>query len=236
MKKQESELVVLFKIGDFSGLKEADSVEKIEQYELTSQGKGRLRVRVSTTDEGTRMVHTLKPKGTMDGMVRNNDEENIEVTASYVEIFKKLTEKRYMKTRYVFSGKESIFASDDESLELPPVKYEVDVFTRFDGQPSIWAKIDVEIQDFMQILDNHPDFKGKEIHASLKISHLPFKPQEAFLISADMTDEQRDLERRIWDEEFSQNPDGTAYKPVGSSIKKSKEEKPAPEPSEPEAK
>lgn len=236
MRKQESELVVLFKIGDFKGLEEADSVEAIEQYELTAPGKGRLRVRVSTTDEGTVMVHTVKPKGVMNGMVRSNDEENVEVTSAYVETFKKLAEKRFVKQRYVFTGKDSIFKSDDETLTLPPAKYEVDIFTRFDGQPSIWGKIDVEVQDFMEILDNHPDFKGKAINATLKISHLPFKPQEAFLVSEDMTDDQRELERRIWDEEFSQNPDGTAFKRVGSSIQKPKEEKPEPQVPEPKEK
>ena len=229
-KKKESEIVILFKIGDFNGLKEAESVEEIDQHEIYIPGKGRLRTRVSTTEDGTTMVHTLKPKGEFSGTVRTNDEENIDVPASYIEIFKKMAEKRCLKKRYVFSGKDSIFQADDSSIVLPPVKYEVDVFTRFDGQTSLWGKIDIEVQEFLAILDNHPDFKGKPVHATVKISHLPFKPQEAFFIDDEMTEEQLALSQRIWDEEFFQTPDGKPLKPLKASVKQEVKEKPDTEP------
>lgn len=235
-KQNESELVVLFKIGDFSGLKEAESVVDIEQYELFVPGKGRLRVRKTAGENGTVFEHTIKPKGELKGGIRSGIEENVGVNASYFDTFGMIADKRFIKKRYVFSGKESIFEADDAKLALPPVQFEVDVFTRFDGQPSVWGKIDVEVQDFMAILDTHPDFKGKEIHATLKISHLSFKPQEAFLVNDSMDGDQKKLMQRIWDEEFAQKPDGSSFLKVGPSIKDkvdpavsgTEEEKPSP--------
>lgn len=214
---KETELVIFCKVGNFNGLKEAIRAEEQEQLELPIPGKGTVRVRKTTDKDGTRFEACVKTQKKQEGIADVCEETEVLVTSQYMETFRALADNLKLKTRYVFDGTKSILNCDGEDISLPPVKYEVDVFKRFDGKISDWCKIDIELDDFMKALNSLKELKGKDINLIVKVTHLPFKPQNAF-ISGACTDEEKNIMKKLWDTEFTQNPFGGPRTPVVSNI------------------
>lgn len=228
---KETEIVIICKIGDFSGLKEAAATETQEQLEVFLPGKGRFRVRKTIDAEGTRFETGVKTISKQTGVAKAVEEAEELVTAGYMEVFRKVAETLQVKTRYTFEGDKSIVTCGNEELVLPPVSYEVDVFTRHDGQLSEWCKIDIEIDEFMKAMNTVESANGLPIELVIKVTHLPFKPQNAFIVGA-CTDEEKQLMSKLWETEFTQNPLGGPKIPVEATVSASPEikEDPTPQP------
>lgn len=220
--KREMEIVAFAKIGNFEGLKQAECVIEQTQIERFIPNKGRVRVRKTTGVDGSVFEATVKglkrPSEGSGGTVMDCPEENIPATPSYFEAFKLIAEKMFVKKRYIFPGKKSTFTKDGVDYHLPPVKYEVDVYSRHDGKIVDWCKIDVEIGDLLQYVKNIPELKGVDISLDIKIKDLPFIPQEAFIVGDNNSEAQRRLVRKLWEVEYPHNPLGGALTPTQPSI------------------
>ena len=176
----ETEFTIYCKIGDPTKLNRANSVEKHEQAEMRLQ-EGRCRVRKTEVGGQVKYEMTMKTPTEMNNNdVRSNKEETVPVTEPFFNTFKANCETSQIKTRYKFSNRQIIIKQNDEEkvISVPEMCYEVDVFTRMDGEQSEWCKIDVELHDLQRFLKiNYPDVKEISI-LRLMLSHLPFKPSE----------------------------------------------------------
>ena len=201
----ETEVAIYAKMTNPEGLKEAEHVEHHEQLEGPSVDGGRFRCRKTTTGESVTYVLTMKVKVKDSGVagIDGSLEYDLDIDEAFYEAFKHLSTKRLVKTRYVFHGKNTSLntGEGEEAPHLPPVKYEVDVFTKSDGTTSEWVKIDIELDGIIAKLKE----SGKSIDdatLSLKVTHLPFKPTGGF-IAKQATPEQKATLDDIWDNHFN---------------------------------
>lgn len=220
MSNKEMELVIIAKIGDFEGLKEAEQVIEQSQLETFQEGKGRFRVRKSVDEEGTRYEVCVKSIQKTPSLIKTVDECEELISEAFFEAYRKMADTLRVKKRFVFKGEKSLFTkSDGSEVPLPAVTYEVDVFERHDGQQSEWCKIDIELNQIKEALASLDIEVGESDYPELfvKITHLPFKPQNAFMVGI-ATPEQMKKLSTLWDTEWTQNPLGGPIKPVEASV------------------
>lgn len=230
--KSEAEIVIYAKVGNFEGLKQADSVIGQEQLELRVDGKGTVRVRKSLNEDGEVYEATVKSikrkigNDTVDVALKAV-EENIEASPSFFEAFKFVASKLFVKKRYLFNGKSTTVVKDGVEYALPPILYEVDVYERHDGKIIEWCKIDIEVDELLKTINSIPELKGVDIGLDINVKDLPFIPQEAFIVGSENSDAQKRLVKKLWEEEYPHNPKGGALRPMQPSIAATMETPPA---------
>lgn len=172
----EDEVTIYGTITDPSGLNECVSKCIHTDYSIRVDDLNKIRLRIIVADNNVTNELTFKQKN-KEG---NSTEYTIHVDDSLVEYFKLLSEPtRY--TRYVYSSSQVTFNYLDEEgnsniIELPNVRYEVDVF---DTARDL-CKIEVELQEIKRIIkDSTIGYQG-DIKLLIKVSHLPFKPIEVY--------------------------------------------------------
>lgn len=184
--QEETELTIFAKIGNHEGLRQATSQEA--QLQITAKlglGDHTCRVRRSTINDEVKYVYTFKVEnGTGSDSVASKREHNVDVNEDFFNDFKNVADFQQDKIRYIFESEKITLTyhenNDDKVIDIPDIKYEIDVFKKADGQLSEWCKIDIEIDTMMQYLEhNYPEIKN--IKLNIKISHLPFAPEESFL-------------------------------------------------------
>lgn len=214
---KEQEMVIICKIGDAEGFKQAARIEEQDQLELYLPGKGRMRIRKTVDENGVVYTACIKTLSDPAQQVKSVEETEEKVSPAFFEAFRNLAEALQTKKRYVFEGEKSIINAESQEIQLPPIKYEVDVFTKPDGSISEWCKIDIEVTSFYEALKSmeNPPLEG-DIDFVVKVTHLPFKPQMAFMLGA-CTDEQYQASRELWEKEWTQTPFGeTRVEPQAS--------------------
>lgn len=198
---REDEIVVYAKIGDFEGLKQAQSKESHEQWQVSAPF-GKIRVR-KTTKEGLESTYSMaiKTRDSQTG-VNGGSETEMDIDQTTFDSFKTISQKGMIKDRYVFPTSKITLRSDSgkKNVQVPDLKFEVDVYPDGKGGYHEWCKIDLEINSLMQAV--------KEIDASvdtakLKVSvtDLPFKPADAIESGTD-NQEQKDLISQLYDKYF----------------------------------
>lgn len=207
----ETEIVVYARIGDFDGLQKATRVELHEQMETSFKNDVRCRVRstsVKSEDDAIQYTFTFKiPTATEDGF-EANEEVTTTIDNDFFEGFRRVAEHRLVKTRYEFGSDkiELIYGQEDDKhiIEIPDIKYEIDVYTNPQGEVCEWCKIDIEVDNIINYLaQHHPELEN--IKLNVKISHLPFEPLEAIL-SSSMNEEQKAFVDTLWKEQFRLTP------------------------------
>lgn len=202
----ETELVIYSCISNPDGLSEASSKETHIQVEAKLGENGRCRVRETIKDGISTYTYTFKvPTGEHAG-VSANEEFTTPVSKSFFEGFKRVADTIQEKTRYVFlSEKISLNVANGENttaIEIPVIKYEVDVFTKVDRTITEWCKIDVEVDSILEFINqNYPEIK--DVKLLIKVSHLPFLPKKSF-IGDHCTDAEKEFVNKLWDTEFKQ--------------------------------
>lgn len=199
-KSPENEIVLFAKIGDPEGFHHADEKEHHVQLEGAFTTGPRARVRETIKDDKTNYVFTIKvkqPPKEGGELVSACVEDNTVVDKNFFETYKQVAERQIDKTRYTFHSdlvQLTLKTANDVSttVEIPQIKYEVDVF---DNDPE-WCKIDIEVNVILDFLaKDYPDIK--EIKLNLKVSHLPFKPTDV-IIAASQSDEERVQVDALW--------------------------------------
>ena len=194
----ETELVIYCKIGYFEGLKEAVKKERHDQYEIKSEqeitgNKGCVRVRKTTCSDGVKFVQTNKVR-TQDENLSIAEEFNIDITEEHFNCFTKIAPGKTIKDRFIFLSKNvtvNKFGDETETIEVPELKFEVDVFPKEEGGYHDWCKIDVELDPLLKAI-NESGKDIKEFKLNIKINHLPFKPTESF-IGSEANEEQKKI-------------------------------------------
>lgn len=205
-KATETEIVVYARIGNPEGLEQCVRWEDHHQLETRFVTGHTCRVRKVTADGKDTYLYTFKVKqDNSDGgqLVESVIEQTVEVDADFFESFMKVAERELVKRRYTFSSKNVTLNAkrDDggpELVEIPNIEYEVDVYTKADGERSEYCKIDIEVDNVIDHINaNHKDVG--EFKVNVKVSHLPFQPTD--LISSHTDDEDARAQiKQIWDE------------------------------------
>jgi hypothetical protein len=191
----ETEVVVYAQITDFEGLKQANSKEEQEQYNIKSQNtitgaKGAVRVRKTTVGDTVNYVLTNKVKIESE-LNQKNIEEETSITENHFEAFKAICDEGMKKHRYKFNV-ESFVITDTETNKKfngPGGVFEVDVFLKEDGTYQEWCKIDIEIDEIFHYLKK--EYEDVNFSISLSVTSLPIKPIN-FYTNESATEEQKE--------------------------------------------
>jgi hypothetical protein len=203
----ETELVIYCKVGYFEGLKDAIKKEHHDQYEIKSEqeltkNKGCVRVRKTTGGDGVKFVQTNKVRS-QDENLSISEEFNIDITEEHFNCFAKIAPSKTIKDRFIFLSKNvtvNKFGDETETIDVPELKFEVDVFPKEEGGYHEWCKIDVELDPLIKAInDSGKDIK--EFNLSIKINHLPFKPTESF-VGSEANEEQKKIIDMFYQELF----------------------------------
>lgn len=203
MANTEREITIYARVGDPDGFRMADSTEQHEQWEFTlpaeeGQPKRRIRVRETIKDGESEYEETFKVDIAGETAVQSTVEESTEIDDSYFRAWKQhLGQRGVLKTRHTFYAKKVLVKLEGREIEIPDIKYEVDVFRKSDGSRSRWCKIDVEIDNLLEFLDR----KGvsfDDVEMVVKVTHLPFKPEQCFL-NGDGKSEHEEAIKNFWE-------------------------------------
>ena len=160
--------------------------------------KRRQRVRETISDGVSRFDETIKIDIDGETAVQSTIEVSTPIEAAYFEAWKQhFGERGVLKTRYTFHAKKVSVTMEGKEIEIPNIKYEVDIFRTETGVRSRWCKIDVEIDSLLDFLDRK-GISFDDVEMVVKVTHLPFKPEQCFLHSAG--NEQHDQSvKKFWD-------------------------------------
>lgn len=193
--KKESEVVFYAKIGDMSGFTKADYFEEQVQLETSFKNGVKVRVRQTIRDNKTKYELTYKVKAGESNAVTMMGEYDADVDADFFNGFKTVADHQLVKTRFVFKSTSVILTYKGRQLNLPPVKYEVDVYKGADGSYQEWCKIDVEVDELLDYINRTTDIKG--FNASFKVSDLAFNPTDVV-----QEIDNPDLIKMLWENKF----------------------------------
>lgn len=201
----ETEFEIYAKITAPEGLKAALKIEK--QLQAQVRFNDNLRERVRKTEYSGEVDYALTIKSRIDGQTTACwDEETVVIGKKYFDLWLAGCEEYFVKDRYIFKSTNVVLDISEEGkaldpITLPEVLYEVDVFLNPEGESCVWCKIDIEIdriQDFIK--QNYPDIEVGKV--DIKVSHLPFKPVEAFVKGEHNTGKQKELIDTLWREVY----------------------------------
>lgn len=197
MANQEIELCYYAEIGQMSGLDKAMAIESHEQWEYRHpEVAGKVRVRKTETEDGVVFMECLKiPAASNQSLV--NTEYETEITEEYFKAWIALFGTTgVLKNRYTFLSRQVQLQLGEKKIELPAVKFEVDVLKLEDGRRSKWCKIDIEIDHLMDILEAE-SIDPKTVDLNITLSELPFEPSK--FVSAVTEDEHERAEiKAFW--------------------------------------
>lgn len=198
---REDELVFYCKITDMDGLKQADSKEHHEQWEIKNS-RGRVRVR-ATSKDGLEPKYelTFKTKSENAGIV-GSIEQNNPINKEIFDGFHMLSTRGMIKDRYCFPVKKLQIKNSAglQDIVIEGVFYEVDVFFNEDNTYNEYVKIDLELNTILDKLkESHPDLGEFKLNVSLM--ELPFKPTE-IIIGREPSAEDKEKIDKLYDEVF----------------------------------
>lgn len=206
--QKETEVVVYAKVGEPARLEECASYEDHVQLETKFQNGTRCRVRKTTKDTKDAYHFTFKIPTVSDDKsgMESNQEVTVEVDEDFFKAFLQVAERKLVKRRYNFTSENVTLTVQDQGQDrdivIPNIQYEVDIYTKEDGQVSEWCKIDVEVDNIITYIESNHKEIG-DIKLMVKVSQLPFAPSSTIL-AMNATDEQRIKIDEIW-KEFSQS-------------------------------
>lgn len=204
-KIQETEIVVFGKIEEMAQLAQIPHREHHVQLEARFKEKGKARVRKTTV--GEKVSYELTIKDPVEGVSGANTEYTIPIDELFFEGFSRVATLKVIKTRYTVISKAVTFTIQQPggpaSVTLPSVKYEIDVYTGRDQNPSPWCKIDIEIDEIVAYIHRHyPNIKRSNVKIDLK--NLPITITNAF-VQQHATTQQREFVDTLFREAYAQS-------------------------------
>lgn len=202
----ETEFVVYAEITKPEGLRMAHAVYEQEQLEGNIGHPGqRCRVRKETRDGVIAYTFTYKLPIDNDGM-QQFIEHTTTIDEAFWNDFRHVAKKRLRKKRYEFLTQkvtfEAVIDGQKVMVELPELKYEVDVYFDKDGRAIKWCKIDLELDSMYRHIKEHYGQDDRDIRLSIKYSHLPFAP-EGMISNKTKDPEQLKFLSNLWEQHFN---------------------------------
>lgn len=201
----ETELVFYAKLNSYDGLDEAEVIEDHIQLESTFTTGPRMRVRRITPVKGgpegagDQYILTLKVKVPGTDAVNASTETNVEVDRNFYENFGNTATRGMKKRRYHFTG-EPPTINGQPIPGVPPLCYEVDVFTGPNGRVP-YIKIDVELDKFLEALKPH-GYTIDDVRQKFTFDSLPLQMEGVFY-GPDQDEQQKALLDDLWENQFT---------------------------------
>ncbi len=154
----EIELCYYCEIRKPEGLDQANAVEQHEQYEYrlppAADGSRRGRIRVRRTDKNNETMYEEMIKLPMNASSTLGDMEvPVQITEAYFKAWQQVYRvPGQKKIRHTFVSSSCEMTYQGNLIKLPPTKFEVDIFISSAGKKSVWAKVDIEVQDIVNLL------------------------------------------------------------------------------------
>lgn len=215
-KSKNKNLIVIAKVGDYRGFERASDVIKIQEFIFEKEGKIVSARKVVSEDE---VLYSMRIHRT-DAHV----EEETPITPGFFNNFVHIADTCTVRNQYVFEGSVATVNIDNQMVELPPVSFRVDVFTRPDGRESDYVQIEVDntaIEDAV----NRIAKTVEDLDIEVKVTHLPFKPQDAFIVDEVENLSEEQLETlELMTEEIVQTAHGGMATIIRPSLDRSKQE------------
>lgn len=172
----EIELCFIAEIRNREGLKEASDIEHHEQWEYrippTEEGRKRGRIRVRATNKQDQFIYTETIKTPHSQENNLGDTESTQtVTKEFFEVWKScFASIGQKKTRYTFTAENVKIKVQGNELSFPALKFEVDIFYNKEGKPSAYGKIDVEVQEIVEMIKkNYPDVDAAKFEIDFSV-------------------------------------------------------------------
>lgn len=164
----EREITAYVKLKDLYDVTSiADSQETHEQWQIPMASKN-ANARIRLTD-GVEYSHTIKEKT---HIPYESIESEQKITQAFFEVMRRSVAKNgYLKTRY------------NIKIEESDRKWEVDVFKKANGEPSLWVKLDYEFGE-----------------NETQLPEIPFDYEE--IIIPDAEEGREEEVTRLWEEEW----------------------------------
>lgn len=164
----EREITAYVKLKDLYDVTSiADSQETHEQWQIPMASK-KANARIRLTD-GVEYSHTIKEKT---HIPYESIESEQKITQAFFEVMRRSVAKNgYLKTRY------------NIKIEESDRKWEVDVFKKANGEPSLWVKLDYEFGE-----------------NETQLPEIPFDYEE--IIIPDVEEGREEEVTRLWEEEW----------------------------------
>ena len=193
----EQEIIILAKMGDPTQLSKASRYESRIQANIFTKEGNKFRIRKSVRSNNP-PYFTLTTKRYTDsgGITKKCIERTTEISPdTFNNLILNTAEDITAYTRYFFPIETLTFQKDGNDVQISlkgkKIYWEVDVFQKEDDTNSEWVKIEVEVQDFIPILEeNNIDINGT-FETCLKMSNLPIKPKDIIVVSEKSNDPDR---------------------------------------------
>lgn len=165
----EREITAYIKLKDLYDVTSiADSQETHEQWQIPMKSK-KAKARIRLTDS-VEYSHTIKEDN---GRPFENIETEQKIQGTFFEVLRRsVAVNGYLKTRY------------NIKIEGGDRKWEVDVFKKINGEPSLWVKLDYEFGE-----------------GETQMPEIPFDYDE--IIIPDIEEGKDDEVTRLWEEEWA---------------------------------
>ena len=203
--ENDREITLYAKITNMDGLSQASKVEHHLQYEAKLKNGSFCRLRITTDSNGNKEYEfTSKVSKENAEGITSFASVDADVDAEFEKVFANMADHKLDKTRFVFDKRKisARIAGGNEIyvLDLPELKFEVDVFKDGDGKSLEWCKIDFEIDELEKFIEEkHPEFKDYKL--VLKPQDLPFKPEEV-IFEKTATASQKDFVQSLWKDSY----------------------------------
>lgn len=209
---KENEVCFYASVGNPDGFSQAVSMEVHAQSEYriptTDGSKRKIRVRKTTAEGQVSFVETIKFGDTADEF------DSKPTTEEYYEAWlKAFGQPICNKIRYVFMAmKTKATLPTGEEIELPDMKFEIDVLVGPDGKRSKFCKVEVELDALIGYLkEHHPDHTTLDM--KIVASSLPLGLDNIFFPD---DEEGKKAEKLFWDE-FAQPSKSSPAMGAGSA-------------------
>lgn len=165
----ENEITAYVKLKDLYDVTSlASRSETHEQWQIP-MGSKKAKARIRLTD-GVEYSYTIKEKTKQDGLSIESEER---ISKTFFEVMKRsLAENGYLKTRHVIEI--------DNSDQV----WEIDVFKKYSGEPSLWVKVDYELAE-----------------GETDLPEIPFEYED--IIVPSIEEGREDEVSKLWDEEWA---------------------------------
>lgn len=213
-KQKETELVVYAKLDNFDYFDDPEhrNYRHIVQPQASLGSNQNCRCRKELTyvsgqptSDAPDYSFTVKANGRKSKTLSVKTEYNFTVDRNFFDYFLETAESRQIKKRYTFQIENfqvsaTIDGVPNTVVNVPYIKYEIDIFEKENGYRSPWVKIDIELDEAFSYLERKYE-SIEDINLIVSFKDLPFHLSDGFIEKYATPDQKAKLEE-LWKFEF----------------------------------
>jgi len=200
-KSSENEIVVYAKLLSMAGLSTLTPIRQVQiQGRFIDGTRCRVRKTTKVIDGGSKDDYefTFKVKD-ISKKYDSCIEYNTVVNSDFLEGFIGTAECVVIKDRYIINSTSVTLAIDGESILLPNLAYEIDIFFNEEGIALDWCKIDIEVDALLDHIDlNYADISQINLRLALTNPSIGLELSD-IIVGPNATDDELLIIDNIWE-------------------------------------